>query len=98
MPSEDFDIPPDTVFWADAICINQKDLEEKSAQIPLMANIYWNASQVLAYLGEDPDGLAFSPSLFIEKIIRIFNEQAELEHDDTSIYFRLGTDDGVAVT
>lgn len=81
------------LLWADAICINQKDLEEKSAQIPLMANIYRNASQVLAYLGEDPDGFAFSTSLFIEKINGIFSEQAELEHDDVFVYYSLGTDD-----
>ena len=52
------------VLWADAICINQKDLQEKSAQIPLMSGIYENASQVQACLGEDLDGIATSAFFF----------------------------------
>ncbi|CAG9977965.1 unnamed protein product [Clonostachys byssicola] len=38
-------------IWADAICINQDDLDEKNHQIPLMGDIYRKASQVVAYLG-----------------------------------------------
>jgi hypothetical protein len=34
-------------FWADAICINQVNPEEKSRQIPLMPQIYRNAFKVL---------------------------------------------------
>lgn len=39
-------------FWADAICINQDDLDEKSQQIPLMARIYRSAKRVRVWLGE----------------------------------------------
>jgi hypothetical protein len=38
------------VLWADAVCINQIDNEEKSKQIPLMAKIYRGAKRVLAWL------------------------------------------------
>jgi len=38
------------ILWADAICINQRDNEEKSTQIPLMARIFRNAQRVLAWL------------------------------------------------
>jgi hypothetical protein len=38
-------------FWIDAICINQDDLDEKSAQIPLMAQIYPQAEAVNVWLG-----------------------------------------------
>ncbi|KAI5922495.1 heterokaryon incompatibility protein-domain-containing protein [Camillea tinctor] len=38
-------------IWADAVCINQKDNEEKSVQIPLMRSIYQGAAQVLVWLG-----------------------------------------------
>jgi hypothetical protein len=41
------------VMWIDAVCINQKDKEEKSAQVPLMGFIYKNARQVIAWLGDD---------------------------------------------
>jgi hypothetical protein len=43
-------------FWADAVCINQVDPEEKSRQIPLMPRIYRNASKVLVWLGSGIDG------------------------------------------
>jgi hypothetical protein len=38
--------------WIDALCINQSDGEEKNHQIPLMRNIYSQASTVLVWLGE----------------------------------------------
>jgi hypothetical protein len=39
-------------IWVDAICINQADIAERSAQVRLMHRIYRAASQVLIYLGE----------------------------------------------
>lgn len=39
------------VLWIDAICINQKDTDEKNIQIPLMGDIYKTASQVVVWLG-----------------------------------------------
>lgn len=38
------------VIWTDAICINQKDLEERSQQVQLMAEIYARASCVIVWL------------------------------------------------
>lgn len=38
--------------WADAICIDQSNLEERSQQVSLMALIYQNASLVVVWLGE----------------------------------------------
>ncbi|KAF2197354.1 hypothetical protein GQ43DRAFT_403245, partial [Delitschia confertaspora ATCC 74209] len=39
------------VIWIDSLCINQSDNEEKSWQVELMANIYKDASKVIAWLG-----------------------------------------------
>jgi hypothetical protein len=39
------------VLWADAICINQSDMAERSAQIHLMPSIYSLARRVLIWLG-----------------------------------------------
>jgi hypothetical protein len=48
---------PRTV-WADALCINQDDLAERSQQVMIMGTIYAGARHVLACLGDDPDGEA----------------------------------------
>lgn len=39
------------IVWADAICINQKDNQEKSKQVLLMGEIYKRASRVVVELG-----------------------------------------------
>ncbi|KAK7433186.1 hypothetical protein QQZ08_000118 [Neonectria magnoliae] len=39
--------------WADAICINQADNDEKGRQVDLMGAIYERASKVFVWLGED---------------------------------------------
>jgi hypothetical protein len=48
-------------YWIDAICINQKDSEEQTRQVNMMADIYRSAEFVHAWLGnEDSDtGMAF---------------------------------------
>lgn len=38
-------------IWADAICINQSDIDEKSVQIPCMGDIYRAAFRVIIWLG-----------------------------------------------
>jgi hypothetical protein len=43
------------IIWVDAVCINQADVKEKEHQIPLMAEIYANASRVLVWLGDIED-------------------------------------------
>lgn len=42
-------------IWIDAICINQKDAEEKGLQLRLMAHIYGAAQTVVAWLGMADD-------------------------------------------
>ncbi|KAL8830708.1 MAG: hypothetical protein Q9170_005615 [Blastenia crenularia] len=39
-------------LWADALCINQEDAEEKSIQVKAMGQIYSKAAQVLMWQGE----------------------------------------------
>ncbi|KAF2491477.1 hypothetical protein BU16DRAFT_468164, partial [Lophium mytilinum] len=39
------------IIWADAICINQSDMDEKSHQVALMAEIYRRCSKVYIWLG-----------------------------------------------
>ena len=42
----------DGPFWIDAICINQEDLAERSAQVQIMGDIYAKAIGVAVWLGE----------------------------------------------
>ncbi|KAI8670529.1 HET domain-containing protein [Fusarium keratoplasticum] len=43
------------LFWADAICINQDDTEERNHQVQFMGSIYGSAPVVLAWLGQAED-------------------------------------------
>lgn len=40
-------------IWADAICINQEDLDERAHQVTLMGRIYSQAESVVVWLGSD---------------------------------------------
>lgn len=40
------------IVWIDAICINQKDLDEKAHQVGRMRDIYLATTQVIVWLGE----------------------------------------------
>ncbi|KAI3323484.1 HET-domain-containing protein [Xylariaceae sp. AK1471] len=40
------------VLWVDAVCINQEDIDERSAQVALMEDIYSNAASTAIWLGE----------------------------------------------
>ncbi|KAK6826671.1 hypothetical protein RU639_004778 [Aspergillus parasiticus] len=43
------------LLWIDAICINQRDEDEKAQQIQFMPMIYGQATQVIVWLGETAD-------------------------------------------
>lgn len=45
--------PTSLRFWVDAICVNQADDHEKSAQIPLMRDVYHLALFVAVWLGDE---------------------------------------------
>ncbi|GAW22121.1 hypothetical protein ANO14919_116560 [Xylariales sp. No.14919] len=53
------------ILWADAICINQADVVEKSAQVLLMPHIYSQATRTIIWLGvaDDPIYGAVSPGV-----------------------------------
>ena len=45
------------LLWADALCIDQSDNDEKSSQVSLMSAIYRKANTVEAWLGESADDI-----------------------------------------
>jgi hypothetical protein len=42
-------------LWADSICINQEDMEEKGHQVAIMGKLYQAAERTLIYIGSDDD-------------------------------------------
>ena len=65
-----------TVVWADAICINQADLAEKSHQVPLMGMIYSLAREVQVWLGPSNEETPTVVHL-IEKLNRLAQKSSE---------------------
>ncbi|RDL31340.1 uncharacterized protein BP5553_09549 [Venustampulla echinocandica] len=53
--SPDFDFDSGYKLWIDALCINQKDFDERSRQISKMQNIYGDSWAVITWLGEEAD-------------------------------------------
>ena len=45
----------DVVLWADALCINQNDVQERGYQVRMMGLVYNKAEEVIAWLGEEED-------------------------------------------
>lgn len=43
------------LLWVDAVCIDQDNAAERSAQVERMRFIYWRAAAVLVYLGGDDE-------------------------------------------
>lgn len=45
------------ILWIDALCIDQNSISERSQQVSVMHEIYSEASQVVAYLGDAWEGV-----------------------------------------
>ncbi|KAK5659153.1 hypothetical protein OQA88_1243 [Cercophora sp. LCS_1] len=59
-------------LWVDAMCINQSDNDEKSAQVSLMADIYRGCSRTLIWLGEEAEALAAVGFAIAERVHACF--------------------------
>jgi hypothetical protein len=85
-------------IWADGICINQSDIEERNIQVQQMGALYQLARHTIIYLGESTpfsialfDLLASYPnspdnngSAYISNILRLSNVKAEEIQNDPS--------------
>lgn len=56
-------------LWVDAICINQTNIKERNDQVPMMDQIYGNATNVCIWLGPD-DEKSHRALHFIRRIVR----------------------------
>lgn len=70
-------------IWADAVCINQRDDDEKSRQVTRMMEIYRQAHNVVVWLGPSApdDELAFSTIEAVQDIYRVSTAFAEMASD-----------------
>jgi hypothetical protein len=58
------------ILWADAICINQKDPDERSHHVAFMNIVYKQAKRVLVYMGKDPDGGANNVATLVQEHVK----------------------------
>lgn len=49
---------PELLIWADALCINQEDIMERTAQVRMMGDIYTKATNTVIWLGEEDENVA----------------------------------------
>ena len=66
---------PGAAFWIDAVCINQKDLGERAAQVQLMRYVFSQAMEVWVWLGSSQ-----SP---VRELVRGIRGAADLPHSLT---------------
>ena len=53
------------LVWADAVCINQGDIDERNEQVLLMRDIYQKAGRVAIHLGDESENSGLVPSLVL---------------------------------
>ncbi|KAI4281215.1 MAG: hypothetical protein L6R38_003877 [Xanthoria sp. 2 TBL-2021] len=86
-------------IWIDAICINQKDVEERNAQVAIMGDIYASAENVIVWLGEQ-DWNSQVAMVFLEKFMpklrnlqareKVGDESFSYSFSDPRLYDRIG--------
>jgi Heterokaryon incompatibility protein (HET) len=72
------DVAVQTRIWIDAVCINQEDLAERSAQVAVMDDIYKAAGCVFAWLG--------TQDRYTETAIRRIKELAQVPREQYPQY------------
>ncbi|KAL6796388.1 heterokaryon incompatibility protein domain-containing protein [Trichoderma sp. SZMC 28013] len=68
-------------MWANQICINQNDLNERSQQVQFMNRIYKDTSHVLVWLGLDSNGEAISAFSLIHNLHITLQNAGGESHD-----------------
>ncbi|KAK4499392.1 hypothetical protein PRZ48_009906 [Zasmidium cellare] len=71
-----------TPVWIDAICINQRDLDEKAKQVAFMGEIYSKAQRVLIWLGDDDGSTVLARKTLLRlasECLRMTNNGREIE-------------------
>lgn len=64
-------------LWADSICINQDNLQDKGHQVGLMGKIYRFAKSVLIYIGSDDDSHGAAVISLLEDVNRMIKDTCQ---------------------
>ncbi|KAF4314297.1 Heterokaryon incompatibility [Botryosphaeria dothidea] len=70
--------------WADAVCINQQDVDERGHQVRLMRSIYKRAKSVFIWLG--PDEQRAAPAVFASARKIFLKDMINIPPPDDSIW------------
>jgi hypothetical protein len=73
-----------SIIWADAICINRDDVDERSQQVGKMRSIYWHARKVHVYIN-DEEGIGNAAfKLIYDLLLNMGNDGiSHQEHEET---------------
>jgi hypothetical protein len=72
-------------LWADAVCINQEDLPERTSQVELMGRIFASAYQVLAWLGWEEGEVGRRHTQTAIEFIHAFMDDPEAHLEDARV-------------
>ncbi|KLU83060.1 hypothetical protein MAPG_02127 [Magnaporthiopsis poae ATCC 64411] len=87
-------------LWADAVCINQEDLSERTSQVELMARIFASAHRVISWLGWEEgvegrrhtrDAIRFIHAFMEDPEAHLRDARILLEHDAVAVEPHNGT-------
>ena len=56
------------LIWADAVCIDQDNIEERQRQVSIMGHIYRNADHVVTYIGPETEDTPLGLELAIQLV------------------------------
>ena len=70
------------LFWIDAVCINQSNVDEKNHQVPLMRDIYSRSTETRVWLGKSDN--VFNGMVMVKRFL-IIKEAMTNANDDRSV-------------
>ncbi|KAN0122073.1 Heterokaryon incompatibility protein (HET) domain containing protein [Hyaloscypha variabilis] len=75
------------VLWADAVCINQKDIQERGRQVRIMRKIFKQADRVLSWLGPAANGsdMVFDFCLKLQEACVAISESLDTSAKDMAL-------------
>jgi len=74
------------LFWIDAVCINQEDIQERESQVTQMRRIYFQAREVLIWLGPEKNGS--KSAMELASTISHHWPREHVDHANTELRFR----------